>query len=199
MDALRRLGPLPGRAGDNPLVLLGELDQLGEAAAEALLRALDPVSNRAFRDRYVGLPLDLAGVLLVASASDPGRIPPLLRERLEVLPLAGYTDAEKQLIAVRHLVPHRVATHGLSAEDLSFSPAALGLLTGGYVREPGVRGLDDLIDTGLPQSGPPAGGRSPAARGDGAGDGWSGGSGRRGSAPGRSPGGPAGRASPWVS
>ena len=147
VDALRRLGPLPGRAGDNPLVLLGELDQLGEAAAEALLRALDPVSNRAFRDRYVGLPLDLAGVLFVAAASDPGRIPPLLRERLEVLPLAGYTDAEKQLIAVRHLVPHRVAKHGLSADDLSFSPAALGLLTGGYVREPGVRGLDDLIDT----------------------------------------------------
>lgn len=113
VDALRRLGPLPGRAADNPLVLLGELDQLGEAAAEALLRALDPVSNRAFRDRYVGLPLDLAGVLLVAAASDPGRIPPLLRERLEVLPLAGYTDAEKQLIAVRHLVPHRVAKHGL--------------------------------------------------------------------------------------
>ena len=171
VDALRRLGPLPGRAGDNPLVLLGELDQLGEAAAEALLRALDPVSNRAFRDRYLGLPLDLAGVLFVAAASDPGRIPPLLRQRLEVLPLAGYTDAEKQLIAVRHLVPHRVAKHGLSAEDLSFSPAALGLLTGGYVREPGVRGLDDLIRHGLPQSGPPAGGRSPAARGDGAGDG----------------------------
>ena len=171
VDALRRLGPLPGRAGDNSLVLLGELDQLGEAAAEALLRALDPVSNRAFRDRYLGLPLDLAGVLFVAAASDPGRISPLLRQRLEVLPLAGYTDAEKQLIAVRHLVPHRVAKHGLSAEDLSFSPAALGLLTGGYVREPGVRGLDDLIRHGLPQSGPPAGGRSPAARGDGAGDG----------------------------
>ena len=126
VDALRRLGPLPGRAGDNPLVLLGELDQLGEAAAEALLRALDPVSNRAFRDRYVGLPLDLAGVLLVASASDPGRIPPLLRERLEVLPLAGYTDAEKQLEPARApesrslprtheawLENHRYPEHGL--------------------------------------------------------------------------------------
>ena len=146
VDALRQLGPLPGRAGDNPLVVLGELDRLGEAAAGALLGALDPARNHGFRDRYVGLPLDLAGVLFVAVATDPGRIPPLLRERLELLPLAGYTDAEKQRIATVHLIPQRRGQHGLSADELSFSPAALQFLIGGYSREPGVRLLDDGID-----------------------------------------------------
>ena len=147
VDALRRLGPLPGRAGDNPLVLLGELDRVGEAAADALLGAIDPVRSGAFRDRYVGLPLDLAGVLFVAAAIDPGRVPPLLTERLEVLPLAGYTDDEKQAIAVRHLIPQRLERNGLSVDDLSFAPAALRILIGGYWREPGVCGLDNRIDT----------------------------------------------------
>ena len=147
VDGLRQLGPLPGRAGDNPLVVLGELDRLGEAAAGALLGALDPGRNHRFRDRYAALPLDLAGVLFVAVAADPGRIPPQLRERLELLPLAGYTDAEKQRIAARHLIPQRLARHGLSADDLSFSPSALRLLLGDYAREPGVCALDDLIDT----------------------------------------------------
>ena len=144
---LRRLGPLPGRAGDNALALLGEIDRVGEAAADALLGALDPGRSGAFRDRYVGLPLDLAGVLFVAAATDPGRIPPLLTERLEGLPLAGYPDDEKQRIAVRHLIPQRLERNGLSAKDLSFSPASLRLLIGGHSREPGVCGLDDRIDT----------------------------------------------------
>ncbi len=146
VDALGRLGPLPGRAGDNPLVLLGELDLLGEAAADALLGALDPAGNRAFRDRYVGLPLDLAGVLFVAAATNPGRIPPLLRERLELLPLAGYADAEKERIAASYLIPQRRGQHGLTGEDLSCSPAALRLLIDGYAREPGVRVLGHRID-----------------------------------------------------
>ena len=64
VDALRQLGPLPGHAGDNPLVVLGELDRLGEAAADALRGALDPARNHRFRDRCVGLPLDLTGVLV---------------------------------------------------------------------------------------------------------------------------------------
>ena len=145
--ALRGLGPLPGRTGDNPLVVLGELDRLAEAAADALLDALDPVRNHAFRDRYVGLPLDLRGTLFVATATDPADIPPLLRERLELLPLAGYTDAEKERIAAEHLIPGARRRHGLSGDDLSFSPAALGLLICGYSREPGVRGLDGHIDT----------------------------------------------------
>ena len=147
VDALRRLGPLPGRAGDNPLVLLGELDRVDETAADALLAVLDPVRHRAFLDRYVGLPLDLTGVLFVAAAADPGRIPPLLIERLEVLPLTGHTDAEKQRIAARHLIPQRLARHGLSADELTFSPSALRLLYERYAREPGVCALDDRIDT----------------------------------------------------
>ncbi len=144
--ALRGLGPLPGRTGDNPLVVLGELDRLAEATADALLDALDPARNHAFRDRYVGLPLDLRGTLFVATATDPARIPPLLRERLELLSLAGYTDAEKERIAAGHLIPGARRRHGLSGDELSFSPAALGLLIRGYSREPGVRGLDGHID-----------------------------------------------------
>ena len=105
VDALRQLGPLSGHASDNPLVVLGELDRLGEAAADALLGAIDPERNHSFRDRYVGLPLDLSAVLFVAVASDPAHIPPRLQERLEALPLAGYTDTEKQHIATRHLIP----------------------------------------------------------------------------------------------
>ena len=147
VDALRRLGPLPGRAADNPLVLLGELDRVEETAADALLGAIDPVRHGAFLDRYVGLPLDLTGVLFVAAAADPGRIPPLLAEPLELLPLTGYTDAEKQRIAARHLIPQRLARHGLSADELSFSPSGLRFLFGGYAREPGVCALDDCIDT----------------------------------------------------
>ena len=144
--ALRGLGSLPGRVGDNPLVVLGELDRLAEAAADAVLSAVDPARNHAFRDRYVGLPQDLGGVLFVAAATEPGRIPPLLRERLELLPLAGYTDAEKERIAAEHLIPGARRRHGLSGDDLSFSPAALELLICGYSREPGVRGLDGHID-----------------------------------------------------
>ena len=146
VDALRQLGPLPGRGGDNPLVVLGELDRLGEAAADPLLGALAPARNHSFRDRYVGMPLDLSGVLFVAVATDPARIPPVLQERLEALPLPGYTDAEKERIATRHLVPQWRRQHGLSADELSFSPAALHLLISGYSREPGVRLLDDAID-----------------------------------------------------
>ena len=120
--------PLPGRVDDNPLVLLGELDLQGEAAADALLGALDPAGSRAFRDRFVGLPLDLAGVLFVAAATNPGRIPPLLRERLELLPLAGYADAEKERIAASYLIPQRRGQHGLSGERLPGrgSPTARG-------------------------------------------------------------------------
>ena len=146
VDALRRLGPPPGRSGDNPLVVLGELDRLGEAAAGALLGALDPARNHSFRDRYLALPLDLAGVLFVAVAADPARIPPLLYERLELLPLAGFTDMEKQRIATAHLIPQGRGRHGLSADELSFSPAALGFLIRGYSHEPGVRLLADGID-----------------------------------------------------
>ena len=69
VDALRRLGPLPRRAGDNPLLLLGELDLLDEAAADALLGALDPARRRAFWDRYVGLPLDLRSNRACASSA----------------------------------------------------------------------------------------------------------------------------------
>ena len=147
VDALRRLGSLPGRTGDDPLVLLGELDQMDGAAAEGLLGALDSGHCRTFRDRYVGVPLDLTGVLFVAAAADPGKVPPLLRRRLQMLPLTGYADDEKLRVATGHLIPQRRAEYGLSTNELSFSTAALRLLLDGYAREPGVRLLGLRIDT----------------------------------------------------
>ena len=143
----------------------------GEAAADALLGALEPAGNRAFRDRYVGLPLDLAGVLFVAAATNPGRIPPLLRERLELLPLAGYADAEKERIAASYLIPQRRGQHGLSGEDLSCSPAALRLLIDGYAREPGVRVLGHRIDALCRRAVRLRAEGLPLPRGDGSGDG----------------------------
>ena len=171
VSALRRLGPVPGRAGDNPLVLLGEFDRVGEAAADALLGALDPARNRAFRDRYLWLPLDLIGVLFVRAATGRGQIPPLQRERIEPLPLAGYDDEEKHRIATLHLIRQRLARHGLSSDELSFSPAVLRLLIRGYAQEPGVRLLDDRIDTLCRRAARLRGRRFFTARGDESGDG----------------------------
>lgn len=117
----------------------GQFDGMGEAAVEALVGVLDPCATTASATAPWGLPLDLTGVLFVAVATDPGRIPPLLRERLEALPAVGCTDAEKQRSATAHLVPHRRGQHGLFADELSFSPAPFRLLTGDYSLEPGVR------------------------------------------------------------
>ena len=138
--------PPAGRGRRQLPVVLGEVDRLGEAGAGALLGALDPARNHRFGDGYAALPLDLAGVLFVAVAADPERIPPQLRERLELVALAGYTDAEKQRIAVVHLMPQRRGQHGLSAEEMSFSRAALRFLIRGYSHEPGVRLLDGGIN-----------------------------------------------------
>ena len=122
VDALGRLGPLPGRVDDNPLVLLGELDLLGEAAADRLARrARSRGQPRVPRPLRRACRWDLAGVLFVRCRDQPGAHTAfILRERLELLPLAGYADAEKERIAASYLIPQRRGQHGLSGEDLSF-------------------------------------------------------------------------------
>ena len=145
VTALRQNGEPPERKGSNPLCVLGGIDRMNDAAAHALLDVLDPVRNRAFRDHYVGLPLDLSEVTFVATATDPEAIPMPLLERLELVQLEEYGEVEKLRIAAEHLLPRQLGRHGLAPADLSLSGEALRSLVRGYTRETGVWDLDRRI------------------------------------------------------
>ena len=125
------------------MFVLDEVDRLDEAggAAGALLEALDPAPGAAFRDRYLDVGFDLSEALFVATAASPGRAPAMLRERMTVVELPGYTEAEKRVIATEHLLPLQLARHGLTAEQAQVTGEAVGALIRGYTREAGVWGL----------------------------------------------------------
>ena len=152
------IGALPGqiaqglrRAGTrNPVLMLDEIDKLGMDfrgdPASALLEVLDPEQNAAFRDHYLDVPFDLSRVLFITTANVMDTVPAPLRDRMEIIPLAGYTEEEKVAIARRHLVPRQARDHGLVPDqDIEFTPEALRLLTRGYTREAGVRSLEREI------------------------------------------------------
>jgi ATP-dependent Lon protease len=127
-------------------MLLDEIDKIGADQrgdpAAALLEVLDPQQNQAFRDHYLGLPLDLSRVMFLATANLIEPIAPAFQDRLEIIWLSGYTANEKQEIATRHILPRQMEENGLTPRKVSFSGAALRKIINGYTREAGLRGLE---------------------------------------------------------
>jgi ATP-dependent Lon protease len=154
------IGALPGqivqalkRAGTHdPVFMLDEVDKLGRDfrgdPASALLEVLDPEQNSTFRDNYLDVPFDLSKVLFITTANVLDPIPDALRDRMEIIPLEGYTEQEKVIIAFRYLIPRQIAENGLAgAEDIEFTDEAVRFLVRRYTREAGVRNLEREIGT----------------------------------------------------
>ncbi|PYS74857.1 MAG: endopeptidase La [Acidobacteria bacterium] len=148
------IGAMPGRiiqsirrAGvNNPVLMLDEIDKLGNDyrgdPAAALLEILDPQQNNSFRDHYLDLPFDLSKIFFIATANQLGPIPAPLRDRMETIPLAGYSDREKLEIARRYLVPRQTQENGLNPAQLQIEDEAIELIATRYTREAGVRQLE---------------------------------------------------------
>src|SRR5579872_108521 len=153
------IGALPGqiiqalrRAGTNdPVFMLDEVDKLGRDfrgdPASALLEVLDPEQNSTFRDNYLDVPFDLSRVLFITTANVLDPVPDALRDRMEIIPLEGYTEHEKVMIAFRYLIPRQTEENGLTGSDIEFTDEAVRHLVRRYTREAGVRSLEREIGT----------------------------------------------------
>ncbi|HXS45633.1 MAG TPA: endopeptidase La [Solirubrobacteraceae bacterium] len=153
------VGALPGTiiralrdaGSNNPLFMIDEIDKMGADfrgdPSSAMLEVLDPEQNATFRDHYLDVQFDLSRVIFVCTANELDRVPGPLRDRMEVLQLAGYTEEEKLQIAKRYLVPRQIERNGLRRSWLSIGDRALRTIIDGYTREAGVRQLEREIGT----------------------------------------------------
>jgi ATP-dependent Lon protease len=151
------VGAMPGTiiralrdaGSNNPVLMIDEIDKMGADfrgdPASAMLEVLDPEQNGSFRDHYLDLPFDLSRVLFVTTANQLDPIPGPLRDRMEVIQLAGYTEEEKLEIAKRYLVPRQVERNGLVKSKIEFTDDALREIIDGHTREAGVRNLEREI------------------------------------------------------
>ena len=151
------IGSMPGRVIQamrraevvNPVVLLDEIDKLGQDyrgdPASALLEVLDPEQNRTFSDHYLEVDYDLSHVLFITTANSLSTIPEPLRDRMEIIRLPGYLDLEKEAIARQFLIPKQLRQNGLDPASVTFEPPTVSEIIHRYTREAGVRDLERRI------------------------------------------------------
>jgi ATP-dependent Lon protease len=134
-------------------MMLDEIDKLGTGIhgdpGAALLEVLDPEQNNTFRDNYLGVPFDLSRVVFITTANMLDTIPGPLRDRMEIISLAGYTASEKLQIASRYLVRRQLEANGIKEGQVEITEPALSEIIQHYTREAGVRGLEREIGKAL--------------------------------------------------
>jgi ATP-dependent Lon protease len=152
------VGALPGKIiqglkitkSRDPVFMIDEIDKMGTSfqgdPSSALLEVLDPEQNFSFRDHYLDLPFDVSSVFFIVTANTLDTIPSPLRDRMEIIQLAGYVDSEKLEIAKRYLIPKSLEKSGLKKARVKYTRDALAAIAEGYAREAGVRNFEKLLD-----------------------------------------------------